>query len=285
MRRRPAIWSASTVVRRWASSTSTGGLRRIVQRFAGGHTPRVPEPLFSFESVSVGPPGAHRLEGLVARLPAAGLTVVAGPSGSGKSTLLRLCNRLEVPSEGIVRHRGTDVGERDPLELRREVAMVFQRPVTFPGTVHDNLREAEPDCDAARGGELLERAALDASFLDRDAGALSGGEAQRACLARALATSPRVLLMDEPTSALDGRAAAVLEDLARRLVDDGTPVVWVTHSEAQMRRLADHVLLLVDGRVDRRGSASEVLDGDGDGAADALDERGAAREEGADAER
>ena len=69
------------------------------------------------------------------------------------------------------------------------------------------------------------------------------------------------MLMDEPTSALDAKAASVLERLARQLVDDGTPVVWVTHSEEQMRRLADHVLLLEAGRVDRSGSAEEVLDG------------------------
>jgi len=216
-------------------------------------------PLFSFECVSVGPHAARRLDGLDARLPPEGLTVVAGPSGSGKSTLLRLCNRLEVPSAGTVCHRGTDVAERDPLELRREVAMVFQRPVTFAGTVLDNLREADPDCDAARGAELLERAGLSEPFLERDAGELSGGEAQRACLARALATDPRVMLMDEPTSALDAKASGVLEQLARQLVDDGTPVVWVTHSEEQMRRLADHVLLLADGRVDRAGSADQVL--------------------------
>ena len=217
-------------------------------------------PLFAFESVSVGRPGARRLDGLDTQLPAGGLTVVAGPSGSGKSTLLRLCNRLEVPSAGVVRHRGTDVAQRDPLELRREVAMVFQRPVTFAGTVHDNLREADRDCDEVRGAELLERAGLDASFLRRDAGELSGGEAQRACLARALATDPRVMLMDEPTSALDGRAAAVLERLAEQLVADGTPVVWVTHDQEQMRRLADHVVLLKDGRVERSGTAQQVLD-------------------------
>ncbi len=215
--------------------------------------------LFSFDSVSVGSARARRLDGLDVALPDGGLTVVAGPSGSGKSTLLRLCNRLEVPSEGVVRHRGIDVAQRDPLELRREVAIVFQRPVTFPGTVLDNLREADADCDEARGGELLERAGLDVSFLRRDAGELSGGEAQRACLARALATEPRVMLMDEPTSALDVRAAGVLERLATQLVDDGTPVVWVTHSEEQMRRLADHVLLLHAGRVDRSGPAGEVL--------------------------
>ncbi|MGH2840769.1 MAG: ABC transporter ATP-binding protein [Solirubrobacteraceae bacterium] len=220
-------------------------------------------PLFQFESVSVGEPEARRLDGLDAVVPDAGLTVVGGPSGSGKSTLLRLCNRLEVPSAGTVCHRGADVAQRDPLELRREVAMVFQRPVMFAGTVRDNLLEAEPDCDEARRAELLERAGLDPGFLARDADELSGGEAQRACLARALATDPRVMLMDEPTSSLDAQAAAVLERLARQLVEDGTPVVWVTHSEEQMRRLADHVLLLADGRVDRSGSAEEVL-GDGE---------------------
>ncbi len=219
-------------------------------------------PLFSFESVSVGPPHARRLDGLDAELPDCGLTVIAGPSGSGKSTLLRLCNRLEVPTSGVVRHRGSDVKQRDPLELRRAVAMVFQRPVTFAGSVHDNLREADPHCDEARGGELLERAGLDQSFLARDAGELSGGEAQRACLARALATNPRVMLMDEPTSALDAAASAVLERLAEQLVAAGTPVIWVTHLEQQMRRLADHVLLLERGHVHRSGTAREVLRGE-----------------------
>jgi putative ABC transport system ATP-binding protein len=232
-----------------------------MDRRAEGILARVsaPAPLFEFQAVSVGPPEARRLDGLDARLPDGGLTVVAGPSGSGKSTLLRLCNRLEVPSEGTVRCRGEDVTARDPLVLRREIAMVFQRPVTFAGTVLDNLREADPGCDEARGAELLERAGLPSSFLARDAGELSGGEAQRACLARALATDPRVMLMDEPTSALDGRAAAVLEALARQLVDDGTPIVWVTHSEEQLRRLGDYVVLLAAGRVDRAGSAREVV--------------------------
>ena len=220
-------------------------------------------PLFSFEQVSVGPPEARRLHGLDAELPDGGLTVVAGPSGAGKSTLLRLCNRLEVPSEGTVRHRGGDVAGRDPLELRREVAMVFQRPVTFAGSVRDNLHEAAPGLDDEAGAALLERAGLAASFLHRDAGELSGGEAQRACLARALATRPRVLLMDEPPSSLDAAAAGVLERLARRLVDGGTPVVWVTHSQEQLRRLADHVLLLAAGRVARAGRVREVLAGGG----------------------
>jgi putative ABC transport system ATP-binding protein len=259
--RRPADRRGLGLGGRSSASRLGAGLRRA----RPGHTAGVPglPPLFAFESVSVGPVGARRLDGLDAELPDRGLTVIAGPSGSGKSTLLRLCNRLEVPSAGSVRHRGTDVAQREPLTHRREVAMVFQRPVTFAGTVLDNLREADRDCDAARGAELLERSGLDASFLRRDAGELSGGEAQRACLARALATDPHVMLMDEPTSALDARATAVLEQLAVRLVGDGTPVVWVTHAEEQMRRLADHVLLLSHGRADRSGPAREVL-GDGE---------------------
>jgi putative ABC transport system ATP-binding protein len=218
-----------------------------------------PAPLFEFQAVSVGPPEARRLDGLDAQLPDGGLTVISGPSGSGKSTLLRLCNRLEVPSEGTVCLRGEDLTTRDPLVLRREVAMVFQRPVTFAGTVLDNLREADPGCDAARGAQLLERAGLAATFLARDAGQLSGGEAQRAVLARALATDPHVMLMDEPTSALDAAATTVLERLARQLVDDGTPVIWVSHSQEQLRRLADFVLLIAGGRVDRSGSTEAVL--------------------------
>jgi putative ABC transport system ATP-binding protein len=94
-------------------------------------------PLFAFQSVSVGPPDAPRLDGLDADLPDGGLTVIAGPSGSGKSTLLRLCNRLEVPSAGTVRHRGTDV------ELRREVAMVL--------AVDTDVERQSNDSGSARG--------------------------------------------------------------------------------------------------------------------------------------
>ncbi len=178
-----------------------------------------------------------------------GITCVLGPSGAGKSTLLRLCNRLEVPTAGTVRFRGRDVAELDPLALRREVGMVFQRPTLFGGTVRDNLAVARPDGDEAAFVGALERARLDASFLDRPADELSGGEAQRACLARTLVTGPRVLLMDEPTSALDPASRRGLEDLARSLADEGVPMLWVTHDLAQADRLADDVLVLIGGRL------------------------------------
>lgn len=177
------------------------------------------------------------------------ITVLTGPSGAGKSTLLRLCNRLEVPTSGVVRYRGDDLAALDPLAHRRRVGMVFQRPTPFPGTVRDNLLVARPDGDDRCFAAVLERAGLDPSFLDRRADDLSGGELQRMCLARTLATDPEVLLLDEPTSALDPAATRVLEDLARSLADDGVPMVWVSHDEGQAGRIADAVVRLAGGQV------------------------------------
>lgn len=225
-------------------------------------------PLFTFDGVRVDGPGVRTLvERLDGSLPDGGVTVVAGPSGSGKSTLLRLCNRLVVPTRGRVLFRGLDVAGIDPRRHRRRVGMVFQRPTPFAGTVADNLRVASPDLDRAGALDALRRADLDESFLDRDSGELSGGEAQRMCLARTLVTRPEVLLMDEPTSALDPRSAKVLEELARGLAASGVPVVWVSHDPAQLRRLADWVVVLMRGRIahqgppgDLRGAPGEVAE-------------------------
>ncbi len=207
-------------------------------------------PLFAFEHVSVDGAQRPRLQDVSIVVPGRGVTAIAGPSGAGKSTLLRCCNRLEAPSDGVVRYRGEDVAARDPLLHRREVGMVFQQPVVFPGTVADNLRVADPQAGRERLAELLRRAALDPDvYLERDASTLSGGEAQRACLARTLATDPKVVLADEPTSALDETATAELERLMRSLADDGVPVLLVTHNEPQLQRLADHVIRLDEGHL------------------------------------
>ncbi|MFM7068255.1 MAG: ATP-binding cassette domain-containing protein, partial [Actinomycetes bacterium] len=174
------------------------------------------------------------------------------PSGSGKSTLLRLCNRLVVPTSGTVRYRGVPLDSLDPVTLRRQVGMVFQRPTTFDGTCFDNLRAATrrgDTLDLAAAAALLRRVGLHPDLLDRDAAVLSGGEAQRLCVARTLATGCGALLADEPTSSLDPEATATLEALARELADTGIPVVWVTHDTAQAERLADHRLSVDGGRV------------------------------------
>src|SRR5215472_18944753 len=99
---------------------------------------------FEFERVTVLRAERRVLDEVTARIPAAGITVVAGPSGAGKTTLLRLCNRLEVPDQGVISYRGQPLHDLDPLVLRRRVGMVFQRPTPFPGSVADNLAVAHP---------------------------------------------------------------------------------------------------------------------------------------------
>ena len=204
--------------------------------------------MFEFLDVVVERQRVRALDGLTAAIPARGVTAVFGPSGSGKSTLLRLCNRLEVPTSGTVSFYGKYVAGIDPLWLRRRVGMCFQRPTPFPGTVADNLRVADPDASDARMRENLVRVGLAGSWLDRDATALSGGEAQRMCLARTLMAQPQVLLLDEPTSAVDAEAAGVIERAVRDLAADGIPALWVTHDSAQVERAVDRVLQIERGR-------------------------------------
>ncbi|WP_196772112.1 phosphate ABC transporter ATP-binding protein [Mycobacterium colombiense] len=204
--------------------------------------------VFEFVDVVVERQGVRALDGLTAAIPGRGVTAVFGPSGSGKSTLLRLCNRLELPTSGRALFYGSDIAGIDPLWLRRRVGMCFQRPTPFPGTVAENLRAADPDASDARLRETLARVALTGSWLDRDVAALSGGEAQRVCLARTLMAQPQVLLLDEPTSAVDTEAAEVIERAVRELAADGIPALWVTHNSAQLERAADRVLRLESGR-------------------------------------
>lgn len=215
-------------------------------------------PLFEFEEVAVRRHGRTLLAGATGSVAAEGVTVVVGPSGAGKSTLLRLCNRLEAASAGVVRYRGGDVARRDPPGLRREVGMVFQRPTPLPGTVAANLRAGAPGADEGEVAAALAEVGLD-GLGPRPAADLSGGETQRMCLARTLLTRPRTVLFDEPTSALDPAAARAVERLATGLARRGTPVVWVSHDLGQVRRLADHVVVLLDGRVAQAGPSDEVL--------------------------
>jgi putative ABC transport system ATP-binding protein len=204
---------------------------------------------FELDRVSLVVGGSAILSDVTLTIAGQGITVICGPSGSGKSTLLRLCNRLEIPTEGTVRYHGDDVAGLDPLLLRRRVGMVFQRPTLFAGTVRDNMQVARPgERDEVYAGAMA-RAALPASFLDRDGGSLSGGEAQRVCLARTLVTEPEVLLMDESTSSLDIDNTMLLERTARELADQGTTVLWVTHDLAQAGRIADQIVKLDHGRV------------------------------------
>ena len=204
--------------------------------------------LFEFEDVLVaGENGTAILTIDHAAVNDEGITVIVGPSGAGKTTLLRLCNRLAVPAQGTIRFRGEDLSTIDSLALRRKVGMVFQQAVLFGGTGMDNLRVADPEIVEATAEALFHGVGLDAAFLRNPLDDLSGGEAQRLALARTLATEPEVLLMDEPTASLDPAATETLEHLVRGL--DGVPILWVTHDVAQVRRLADEVMVITGGRL------------------------------------
>jgi len=194
---------------------------------------------FEYRDVRVDGDDGPIVEGFTAVISRVGLTAMVGSSGAGKTTLLRLLNRLDDPDAGQVLLDGKDVREYDVLQLRRRVQYVGQVPVTFPGTVAENLAMAEPSADAVA---LLERVGLPTALVERRADALSVGEAQRLSLARALACDPEALLLDEPTSALDTASKGGIEQLIRGLSDGGLTVVLVTHDPRQAAEMADAVL-------------------------------------------
>jgi putative ABC transport system ATP-binding protein len=181
-----------------------------------------------------------------------------GPSGAGKSTLLRLLNRLVEPSQGRVLFDGVPVVELDVLALRRQVSLVAQHPTLLTDRVSDELRVGSPDLLADRLAGLLWRVGLPISLAERRTAELSGGEAQRVCLARALAVAPRMLVLDEPTSALDGLNAALIADLARDHITTGGTVVLAGHDLTVIRRIADTVLALDHGRLIKTGPADSI---------------------------
>ena len=186
------------------------------------------------------------------------VTAIVGPSGAGKTSLLRCLNRLEEPQTGEVLLDGANVRTLDPTSLRKRVGMIFQTPILFQGSIRSNLSYGLDWVDDSALLETLDAVGLDRSFLERDSTALSVGQGQRVCIARALARGPEVLLMDEPTSALDKDATARIESLIRELAEGGLAIALVTHNLAQASRVAGRALLLVEGRVQAHGSTDEV---------------------------
>jgi len=195
------------------------------------------------------------------------ITAVIGPSGGGKSTLIRLINRLAEPGSGSVLIEGRDIAGIDPLQLRRMVALVPQKPFMFEGSVLDNLqrsflyrKEAPPGAGSEEVRHALTLARFDHAMVQRDARSLSLGEQQRVSLARALITRPRVLLLDEPTSALDRRTAdslaATFQEICR---SQGLTVILVTHDLRLAARVADYCLYLEAGRILEQGSVEDLL--------------------------
>jgi putative ABC transport system ATP-binding protein len=191
------------------------------------------------------------------------LLAIAGPSGAGKSSFLRLLNRLDEPTSGVVSFEGVDYRQIAPRDLRRKVGMVMQRPFLFPGTVADNVRFGPRQRGEVLADETVDKILLQVGlpdFAPRNVANLSGGEAQRVSLARALANSPKVLLLDEPTSALDEESKSGIEALIQKIMSETRlTCVMVTHDVAQAARMAGRVMFLDRGRMVRIGTAAEVF--------------------------
>jgi putative ABC transport system ATP-binding protein len=213
---------------------------------------------FELSEVALTRGRARVLDQVSAVVPGGRCTAVVGASGAGKSSLLRLLNRLDDPTSGMVRYRGTPVEQLDVLALRREVQLVAQQPVLLADTVADELCVGRRGLTAQAVAGLLGLVGLPARFAARDTVSLSSGEAQRVCLARALALDPQVLLLDEPTAALDPASAVAIERTVRELTARGGTVVLVSHNHGQARRLAQHVLVLDDGRLVAQGPADQI---------------------------
>ena len=214
----------------------------------------VRDPVFTLDDVSgVSTATTKQFVTLLYLLPKNEITAFIGPSGCGKSTLLRSFNRMNdlIPGarvEGVVAYHGTDIygPDVDPIEVRRKVGMVFQKPNVFPKSIYDNVAYG-PKVNGAKGNlddlveECLTRAALWNEVKDdlkKSAYALSGGQQQRLVIARCIAVKPEVILMDEPCASLDPIATAKIEDLMVELANDYT-IVIVTHNMQQAARVSD----------------------------------------------
>jgi tungstate transport system ATP-binding protein len=198
------------------------------------------------------------------------ILALVGPSGSGKSTLLRLLNFLEAPTQGWIEYGGVrfEAGKDMPLELRRRVTTVFQRPMLLDRSVWDNVTyslqlRGQRDVQVP-AQTVLERVGL-ASLAQQNARRLSGGEAQRVALARAMILRPDVLLMDEPTANLDPYNVGLIERIIHQVNrEHNTTVVLVTHNVFQARRLADRVGFLLGGKLVETADVGTFFDSPAD---------------------
>ncbi|MBI3507422.1 MAG: phosphate ABC transporter ATP-binding protein [Proteobacteria bacterium] len=206
-----------------------------------------PLPL-TLDGVTLEIGGTRIVSDLDLRLEAGTRTVIVGPNGAGKSTLLRLCHGLIAPTGGRITWAG------DPTAKQ---AMVFQRATMLRRSVLANvafglkLRGVPKREREAHAHEMLDRVGL-ADLADRPARVLSGGEQQRAALARAWTLAPRILFLDEPTASLDPGATQAVETIVQAMAAEGTKIVMTTHNLGQARRMGDEIVFLLKGRIAER---------------------------------
>ena len=223
--------------------------------------------------------GTHRaVRDVTIDFPDRQVTAIIGPSGCGKSTLLRCLNRMHETApltrvNGEVLLDGQNLYARgvNPIEVRRRIGMVFQRPTPFPTmSIQDNvaagLRAFSRDRPSRkREDEIVEESLRKAGLwdevrdrLNESATALSGGQQQRLCIARAMATQPSVILLDEPTASLDPLSTQKIEELVHQLRGNVT-VVIVTHNMQQAARVSDRTAFMLLGELVENAPTSEMF--------------------------
>jgi phosphate transport system ATP-binding protein len=235
----------------------------------GGREHKPLDPLIVVENLDIYYGDFHAVRGVDMLIGRNEITALIGPSGCGKSTVIRCFDRMNdlIPSarvEGKVLFHGQDLYAKDvdPIEVRRRVGMVFQKPNPFPKSIFDNVaygptvvgEKLSKKAMAERVEQALTSAAIWDEVkdkLDQNGLSLSGGQQQRLCIARAIATSPEVILMDEPCSALDPIATAKIEDLMQDLVKEFT-IIIVTHNMQQAARVSDRTAFFT-ANVDEKG--------------------------------
>ncbi|MGF7117591.1 ABC transporter ATP-binding protein [Methanobacterium oryzae] len=193
-------------------------------------------------------------------------TALVGPTGSGKTVLLRLIDLLEKPSSGKIYFEGVDANESNNkrLEIRRQIGMVFQKPLAFKASVYDNVAyglkiRGKTENIENKVKEILETIGLK-GYENRNALKLSGGETQRLALARAMITDPKLLLLDEPTANLDPISTKKMEELILKInTESETTLIMTTHDLSQGQKLADRMVILNDGHILQSGAPDEVF--------------------------
>ena len=212
--------------------------------------------------------GSPAVDSFTARIEAGTTTVLLGSSGCGKTTLLRMVNRMVEPSSGRVLIDDQDVAARDAVALRRSIGYVMQNAGLLPHrrvidniTLVPSLQGVGRHESRQRALELMDMLGLDRDLAGRYPHQLSGGQAQRVGVARALAADPEVLLMDEPFGAVD---PLVRRDLQREMVriqaELGKTIIFVTHDVDEALALGDEIILLREGaQVAQRGSGPQLL--------------------------
>lgn len=249
-------------------TSESQGLSRGMH-LGGSARGEIVQPIMELRNLNVYYGDFHAVRDISLDVGANQITAFIGPSGCGKSTVLRCLNRTNdlVPSArvtGGIDYRGHDLygPSVDPIEVRRRVGMVFQKPNPFPKSIFDNIaygpRVTGMKLNKTETADLVEHALNKAGLwsevkdkLDQSGFALSGGQQQRLCIARAIATSPDILLMDEPCASLDPIATSLIEDLMLELVNDYT-VVIVTHNMQQAARVSDRTAFF-SAKVDDAG--------------------------------